>query len=103
MATSEPTKVDIIDVIVLYERSTGLIRHTHYVSFIKGGKKSPTKEENEERAFELAGQRGVRTSELVALHVSGTDLKPNVEFRVDINTKTLVPLRYAYPNQVKTP
>jgi len=90
-----PNNVDIIDVIILYEKDTGQIRHTHFVGFVKGGKNPPTKEENEQRAFKLAKEKGLhKLDNLMALHVLPTDLKHDIIYRVDLNTKAAVPSDY---------
>jgi len=92
MASSSGTeKVDIIDVVFLYEKNSGQIRHTHYDGVVQGTKvtRIPSKDSIEQQALKIAMQKGFDTSELAALHVAYKDLK-HTHYRVDVKTRTLV-------------
>ena len=96
MASSSGTKkVDIIDVVILYEKNSGDIRHIHYDAAVQGTRDtrtSPSKDLIEEQALKIAKQKGLDTSELAALHVAYEDLKHTfgTYYRVDVKTRTLV-------------
>jgi hypothetical protein len=94
MASSDGTrKDDIIDVVFLYDKNSGEVRHTHYNGVVQGNEDTatPSKDLIEEEALKIAKKKGLDTSELAALHVAYKDLKHNfgTEYRVDIRTKTL--------------
>jgi hypothetical protein len=91
-------KVDIIDVVILYDKNSGQIQHIHTDAVVPGAKET-TKALSEDEILEIAKQKGCDISQLEALHVSHTDLKPELfcrsrasigfGFRVDVKTKAL--------------
>jgi hypothetical protein len=92
-------EIQFTDVVVLYDKDTGQIRDAHYEGNM-GGVKPTTQHQNEQRALHLAKEKGLNTSQLMMLHVSNSDLKPKVVYRVDLNTKQLAVLSY-FPNNVR--
>ncbi|MDH3592833.1 MAG: hypothetical protein OER88_13185 [Planctomycetota bacterium] len=83
--TVEP---DSVKTIVLYDRKTGRIVHTHTVACFNGAS-APTKAALEKRATAVAKECGHAVSRTACLHVAGDGgLKPGVLQKVD--TKKLV-------------
>jgi hypothetical protein len=84
-------EIQTIDVVLLYDKDTGQVRDAHYVGTVQGVRPT-TQDQSEQRALHLAKEKGLETSQLMALHVSQSDLKPKVTYRVDIKAKRLVAL-----------
>jgi hypothetical protein len=73
--------------VVLYDKSTGEIQHIHEEIFLQGSKML-NKDQIEEAAFKQVRTGG--RSELAPLHVSHSNLKRNVNYRVDVKKISLV-------------
>jgi hypothetical protein len=95
-------------VVVLYNKSTGEIRHIHEEIFLPGSK-IWNKKQIEEAALNkirtheapIKQKKSSKTSELAPLHVSHSDLKPHTIYRVDLKKKSLVELTEKEANRTK--
>jgi hypothetical protein len=85
-------------VVVLYDKSTGEVRHIHEEIFLPGSKVL-SKDQIEAAAFKRL--RSSDTSRLAALHVSHSDLKPYINYRVDLKKKSLVEVNRKETNRKK--
>ncbi len=76
----------LIGTVVVYDRETGRIAHTHqFVHFGKG--EPPSKASMEQKALKAAGSAGGVHD---VLHHHGAPLKANAFYRVDLNTRNLI-------------
>jgi hypothetical protein len=98
VSRSGSKKDDIIDVVFLYEKNSGQIRHTHYDGVVQGTRDTtmPSRDLIEEQALKIAKQKGLDTSKLTALHVAYEDLKHNLgtQYRVDVKTRRLIERKF---------
>ena len=79
---------------VLYEPSTGQIRHVHHVVTLVGADETPEKA-IEERILKLAKETGTDSRELHLLHVHASELEPSRDYKVDTKKRRLVALKEA--------
>jgi hypothetical protein len=76
----------LIGTVVVYDRMTGRIAHTHqFFHFGKG--EPPSKASMEQTALKAAGSAGGVQD---VLHYHGAPLKADAFYRVDLNTKSLI-------------
>lgn len=79
-------KPDLIGTVIVYERKTGRVVHTH--QFVHLGKgEPPSKAIMEQQALKFVGSTG---DGLDVLHQGDVPIKTNSLYRVDLKTKALV-------------
>ena len=76
---------------VLFDSSDGTIRHTHQIVNMEGVEE-PSEDQVEKRARQLAKELAVDITNLHALHVDVSSIKPGMKYAVDPNKRCLVAL-----------
>jgi hypothetical protein len=76
---------------VLFDSADGTIRHVHHVVTMEGAEENST-ERIEQRARQLAKDLAVDGTNLHALHVDISSIKPGVKYKVDPSKRCLVAL-----------
>jgi hypothetical protein len=75
---------------VVYDASTGEVRHVHYVAVLPGAQ-PPPREESEKRALAVAGRFGRGDSlQLKVLHIGYEVMKPQFKHRVDLKNLKVI-------------
>jgi hypothetical protein len=75
---------------ILYEPSTGKVKHLHYSVAIQGGELPPDAD-LEKRALEVAARlKGLAPDTVRAIHVDATEVKRHSRHRVEVATKRLI-------------
>ncbi len=77
---------------VLYDRTSGTIRHIQHVVAMEGGHE-PADQEIELMARSSLAKRGISHESLDALHLDREALKQFAIYRVDPHQKALIPVR----------
>jgi hypothetical protein len=88
-------KVERWSMVVIYDRPTGEVLHTHQCLTTKGGKHPGRKalERDAQDAMRRAVPEGAtRRTTVALLHVDPRKIKPNTLYRVDPKRRLLVPL-----------
>jgi hypothetical protein len=73
---------------VVYEETSGAIKHIHQNLTFEGGQ-VPSESEMEQAALDILSRR-VDVRGLKVLHVDGAELRPRVKYRVDSQQRTLI-------------
>jgi len=84
-----PPEVEACDMVVVYDRKTGAIRHTHECFTWRGGE-HPSREAIEREAMEHAGRIHRELGEVEALHVDPRTVELDALHHVDVNRRALV-------------
>lgn len=84
-----PPEVEACDMVVLYDRETGSIRHTHRCFTWRGGE-HPSREELEREAREQARRARSELDGVEVLHVDPRKVDLDSLTRVDVKRRELV-------------
>jgi hypothetical protein len=76
---------------VVYETSSGRIRHIHRVMTLQGGREPGREKIAEDALRALRSMPNPTDEDLDVLHVHHDALEPNKRYRVDLRTNALVP------------
>jgi hypothetical protein len=95
-------------VVVLYDKGTGEIRHVHEEIILSGAKVHLTeaaafKQIRRQEEFVLGSKvLSTEKSRLAALHLSHLDLRPEIDYRVDLKRKRIVEVSEKVTKKRKT-
>jgi hypothetical protein len=79
---------ELLRTLVLYDSSTGVIKHVHQVATMRGGRPRDASA-IEADALAIAAARGHQRSRLAVLDVSSQGLDPRTHYRVDVKKRCL--------------
>src|SRR5262245_29730413 len=74
---------------VVYDNESGKIIHLHYTAILDGAS-VPSEEEMVKNALSRANHMYIDCSKASALHLMNVQLRPDTEYRIDMNTRSVV-------------
>src|SRR5688500_9979587 len=86
---SSTAELEYHQVCIVYQRRSGKIVHVHEVLTLRGGE-TPTNEQVEARAVELAATKLKDRAALATLHVDPATLRPGIVYKVNVKARKLV-------------
>jgi hypothetical protein len=85
------TTATLVNTVIVYDPKDGRIVHTHYFATVESGT-PPTETHMGEAALKFASPQDGK-HKLAVLHHGKEPLKPQIAYRVDVNTSRLVEVK----------
>jgi len=92
--TTGKGKVQSVQCCLLFDAKDGAIRHMHHVVTLDGAEETP-EADVEKRAFRLAADLGLEVNGLRPLHLDPEVVKPGTKYKVDPESRKLLPVEAA--------